>query len=271
MHPHLISEISPCNKPLVISKPLKRIHMKLKKYILSVLGIGAMATAGLAQGIPGEIKGKVYNDLVEPEPFIEVWVDITGSKKLKAETKEDGSFTLKPLDPGTYVVYATGFGYDTTTIRKVKVRSGEITFLNDIDISAAVDIERTKPLIEKDEPHITKMDQEQIALMPVRYDAKALVTSLTPEIKKSDDGELYFRGSRNGASVYYIDGVKLTGDLANLPSRALGSVKVYTGGIPARYGDTTGGVVAIETPSYFSLWRAEKIRRELERKRANRK
>ena len=40
-------------------------------------------------------------------------------------------------------------------------------------------------------------------------------------------------------------------------SRGLGDVykrQVYPGGLPAKYGDVTGGVVAIDTKSYFDLW-----------------
>ena len=36
-----------------------------------------------------------------------------------------------------------------------------------------------------------------------------------------------------------------------IPGIAVGSVKVYTGGIPAAYGDVTGGVIVVETKSYF--------------------
>ena len=93
---------------------------------------------------------------------------------------------------------------------------------------------------------------------------------MSKKIKKGDNGELYFKGARNGTSVYYIDGIKLTGALANLPARSYASIQVYTGGVPAKYGDTTGGVVAIETQSYFSLWRQEKNRREIARKKASR-
>jgi len=31
-------------------------------------------------------------------------------------------------------------------------------------------------------------------------------------------------------------------------------VAVYTGGVPAKYGDCTGGVVVIETKNYLSLY-----------------
>jgi len=33
-------------------------------------------------------------------------------------------------------------------------------------------------------------------------------------------------------------------------------MEAYTGGIPAKYGDTTGGVVILETLSYFDLYNA---------------
>ena len=114
------------------------------------------------------------------------------------------------------------------------------------------------------------MDSDQIKVIPVRYDPVAMIESMSPEIKKGADGELYFRGSRNGAAIYYVDGVKLRSTLANLPARSYGSIQVYTGGIPAKYGDTTGGVVAIETQGYFSLWRQEKNRRDIARKKASR-
>lgn len=243
--------------------------MKVPNLLLMPL-LSLLSSITIGQSGPGEIKGQVFNDLVEPEPYIEVWVDVTGTKKLKTTTDDNGNFTLKPLDPGTYVVYATGFGYDTTIIKKVKVTPDHITYLNDIDISAAVVAERKTPIIIKDDPTLIRMDHEMIRAIPVRYDPAAMIESMSPEIKKGADGELYFRGSRNGASVYYVDGVKLRSTLANLPARSYGSIQVYTGGVPAKYGDTTGGVVAIETQGYFSLWRQEKNRRDIARKKANR-
>jgi hypothetical protein len=33
---------------------------------------------------------------------------------------------------------------------------------------------------------------------------------------------------------------------------------VYTGGLPARYGDVTGGVIVIETKTYGEMYEAER-------------
>jgi hypothetical protein len=51
----------------------------------------------------------------------------------------------------------------------------------------------------------------------------------------------------------------------NIPGRAIGSIIAYSGGIPAKYGDFTGGVVVIETKSYFD-WLVEQESRRLSRK-----
>ncbi len=52
----------------------------------------------------------------------------------------------------------------------------------------------------------------------------------------------------------YIDGVKQDDNLRGVPGSSIGSLTVYVGGVPAKYGDVTGGVVVIETKSYFDLY-----------------
>jgi hypothetical protein len=42
-------------------------------------------------------------------------------------------------------------------------------------------------------------------------------------------------------------------------------MQVYTGGVPAKYGDTTGGVIVVETKSYLEEYN-EKLRQEEARK-----
>jgi hypothetical protein len=66
---------------------------------------------------------------------------------------------------------------------------------------------------------------------------------------------LVFRGARKGDMIYMIDGIKAN-DVVNVPSVSIGNMMVYTGALPAKYGDTLGGVVVVETKSYFDLYRA---------------
>jgi hypothetical protein len=54
------------------------------------------------------------------------------------------------------------------------------------------------------------------------------------------------KGSRSDASYYFIDGIKVRGS-SNLPKSAIEEVSVITGGVPASYGDITGGIISITT------------------------
>ena len=78
----------------------------------------------------------------------------------------------------------------------------------------------------------------------------------------TEDGELVFRGARKGDMIYLVDGVK-TREVGSVPGVSIGRMMVYTGGLPAKYGDTLGGVVVMESKSYFDLyraWEAQQIR-----------
>ena len=48
--------------------------------------------------------------------------------------------------------------------------------------------------------------------------------------------------------------------MTSVPGVSIGALEAYTGGIPAKYGDTTGGVIVLETKSYFDLYNAWKYR-----------
>ena len=98
------------------------------------------------------------------------------------------------------------------------------------------------------------MTAEQIKRSPLKFDQNAMIAAMSSDIKLTEDGDLVFRGSRKGDMIYMMDGIKLT-SVSNVPSAAIGGMMVYTGGIPAKYGDTTGGVVVMETKSYFDLYR----------------
>jgi hypothetical protein len=79
-----------------------------------------------------------------------------------------------------------------------------------------------------------------------------ILKSQYSDIKASPDGEeLYFRGSRAGSVLYFLDGMKIRDNNVTIPSSGISTLSVYTGGLPAKYGDTTGGVVVIQTKNYL--------------------
>ena len=69
-------------------------------------------------------------------------------------------------------------------------------------------------------------------------------------VQKEEGGELFVRGSRSDATQYVIDGVKTKGNF-RIPKNAIKEITVITGGVPAMFGDATGGVIIITTKGYL--------------------
>ena len=110
---------------------------------------------------------------------------------------------------------------------------------------------------------VKEISAKEIAKSPAKFDLKALITSISSNVQQAADGSLTIRGARKGDMIYMVDGIKVRGDAGQIPSAGIGYMQVYTGGLPAKYGDTLGGVVVIESKSYFDLyraWEAEQIR-----------
>ena len=93
------------------------------------------------------------------------------------------------------------------------------------------------------------LDAQQIELSLAR-DPKELV-ALTSQANTKDDGQdINIRGSRSDATQYYVDGIKMIGGFS-VPKAAIKEIKVISGGVPAMFGDATGGIVLITTKSYW--------------------
>jgi outer membrane receptor for ferrienterochelin and colicin len=152
-------------------------------------------------------------------------------------------------------------------LKGVVISSDKITFFDETEMVKTDDmqdlpevtvIKYVVPLIDKDGGASGRtVTREDIARLPVRSAAGVAGTVGGVNANESS-GALSVRGSRSDATYYYIDGIKVRGS-ANLPKSALQEVSVITGGVPANYGDVTGGIISITTrgPSrtYFGSFR----------------
>ena len=132
---------------------------------------------------------------------------------------------------------------------------------NGYTFNTPVNIKATKP-IEKGLGSLTVIPKEQLDELPDSREISSVLRSTMTDVYVSDNGdEIYFRGSRDGDAIFIIDGVRMRDNQMHIPGNSIGSIAVYTGGVPANYGDFTGGVVVIETQSYFS-WLNDKKAKE---------
>ncbi len=235
--------------------------MKLKMSLM-------IAMIGLINGLSaqvttGTISGYVYeSDSVTIIPFAKLWVE-TESGKRYTKADLDGRYKIDALKPGVYNLTATAMNFDTLTIAEIRVNPDGITTVNmpvpvDSKVLGPVIIVYTPPMINKDTPRLI-IDVQDIENSPYVRDPKGLLVATSSEVNQVEGtSDIIIRGSRPGDAIFYIDGVKAN-DMGSVPGVAIQGLEAYTGGIPAKYGDTTGGVVVLETKSYFDLyyaWRA---------------
>lgn len=219
---------------------------------------------GLSQSSTGEVMGTVVLKK-DKTPIYSARVQTESNGIFyRALTDPDGKFRISAIPPGKYM-FSIIFDGDTLKDIPSIVTMDGIDNMGILEFSKMVQILGETKITPRIFPKLTygvnpeiKMDYEQIKKSPQKFDQKAMIASMSSDIRLTDDGSLVFRGARKGDMIYIMDGVKMN-DVANVPSASIGGMMAYTGGIPAKYGDTTGGVVVMESLSYFDLYRSWKI------------
>ena len=200
-----------------------------------------------AQQLPGGLKGTVKDEVTkESIPFAEVRVLLGGELVAGIATDFDGNYSIAPLDGGNYTVKIVNGSYAEKVI-PITINPGKTKVLN-IEMSLEGDVLETIDLVDNKLIEVGKTSTikttEDIKNLPIR--GTNGIAALTPGVQVGDDGQLRFRGARSGQNQTFIDGVKVRGD-ANLPREAIAQQEVITGGLPANYGDVTGGVISTTT------------------------
>lgn len=219
-----------------------------------------LASASFGQVALGDVIGTIVKQS-NNEPIWDARVFIKDQDKVyNSKSQMDGRFRISAVPPGTYQVLVL-FEGDTVKGSIVNVSMDGIADAGTIKWYSGVQVEQTivithdtRAKLDKGFLPIPKISYKDIAKSSVKFDLKSMAASMTSDVKLTDDGSLVFRGARKGDMIYYVDGMKVVGELS-LPSTSIYQMMVYSGGLPAQFGDTMGGVVAIESKGYFQLLR----------------
>lgn len=253
---------------LETNKPLKLYTMKTLKTILTLCVLIISSTI-FAQ-TEGTIKGTVVDEKNIPMPFAPVAVLQDSTIISSTQTDLNGEFTVKNLTPGKYNIKSFFTSYNTTLLEKVSVNPNQIRYVTmNMTLSAIglppiiVPGKFIEPTFDAQFSTVTPISITQIENAAVgKTDIVALVLMTTPGILETPDGkDLYVRGSRRGSTAYYVDGNK-TMAVPDVPGMGISGMEVLTGGVPAQYGDCTGGLVIITTKEY--KWEMNRKRNEIE-------
>ncbi|MBN8701738.1 MAG: TonB-dependent receptor [Bacteroidetes bacterium] len=219
-----------------------------KKLLYTFVGILASGYLFSQSGaIKVTLKDKATKETI---PFANVVAELNGVQAGGATTNIDGEAFIKPLTPGKYNVKATYVGYQAVMITGVNVSPDKTEYVtielqaSSITINEVVIVEYTEPLIDPDTKSGSTVTREEFQNLATRDVNGA--AALTAGVYQNDGGGLNFRGSRAENTQYVVDGMRVIGS-ANVSQQSVENITTITGGIPAQYGDVTGGVVAITT------------------------
>jgi len=166
------------------------------------------------------------------------------------ETDFDGNYLISPIDPGTYDVEFSYIGYQTERVAGMIVKAGQSNKLNKaisegVLLTTAVIVDYKAPLIDFDNTTQGKtITSEDIRSLPTKNINAIAATSAG--LSSIDGGAISIRGSRSNATDYYVDGIRVR-STSGVPQSEIDQLQVITGGLDAKYGDVTGGIISITT------------------------
>jgi hypothetical protein len=196
------------------------------------------------------LAGKVKDDSGDEVIAATVSLYKDGSLLTGVLTDLSGNYNFANIDPGNYAIEVSYVGMQTKRIAGIVALAGRATFVN-VELSAGIELEAIEvvdykvPLIEQDNTTRGGIKTgEEIRNLPTK-NINALAAT-TAGLSSQDEGRgVNVRGSRAGATNYYIDGIRVFGALP--PETEIDQLQVITGGFPAEIGDITGGGISITT------------------------
>jgi hypothetical protein len=215
---------------------------------------GAPSTVTVVIGTTGKIAGTVV-DAANDEPLIGATVTVEGTK-LGAKTNIDGNYVILNVPPGTYTLRCTYVGYQTATLRNVKV---SVDMTTRADFRLQVESVQAQEIVVSAERNLVIKDMtatraavgsDEIKTLPIQNPSQVL------EIQAGVVGGT-FRGGRRGEAMYIVDGFSVNDvydgnqgrGINNLgvESQAIQELELLTGGYNAEYGQAMSAIINIVT------------------------
>ncbi len=186
-------------------------------------------------------------------------------------TGTEGTFTLQPLQPGTYTVRVSAKGMKELEHKGIVLDSRQVLGLGQLTMTVgaateSVTVEATVPLVETaTSDHSAVIDSREVTEISMNgRDFQSLVRTLPGVISNdSSDFRLAFNntdsfhvdGMRGSDNNVYLDGAINTevgandGQFTQLSMDAVGEFKLQTTNFAAEYGRNPGVLLAINTRS----------------------
>lgn len=217
-----------------------------RNLLLTILSLGFIFGLNAQTSLEGKIEEEGTGN---PVIFATVALYKGGTLVSGAESDLDGNYIFSNIDPGTYDVEVSFIGLTTRRENGVVVKNGKSTKLDfklkeeGVVLDGIEIVDYKVPLIDFDNTTSQKtVTAESIRNIPTRNVNRIAAT--TAGLTSTDGGAISIRGSRSNGTDYYVDGIRVSG-AAILPASEIEQLQVVTGGLEAKYGDVTGGIISI--------------------------
>jgi len=218
----------------------------MKGFFTFLIFLMAISGGVFAQAIlEGTIRDK---DTGEPLDFAYIKLFRDGQMITGTQTDIDGNFVITNIDVGTYDVEASFLGYvaerqiGVVLVSRRVVRVEFNLVVQGVMLTELVITEYRAPLIDHDNTTSGAIiTAEKIQNLPTRN--VNAIAATTAGVSSTDGSSLAIRGGRTDATAYYIDGIRVIGQM--LAQSEIEQMQVITGGLDARYGDAIGGGVLL--------------------------
>jgi hypothetical protein len=235
----------------------------MKKIYLFIAAIVFLGFSLSAQNNGGAVKVTLVDKKNPKEtiPFANVVVYNGKVQVAVGTTDMDGNVMIKPLNAGKYNIKAVYVGYQPQQVNDVVVSNEKTSYVNialsnegGVNLQEVVVTEYAVPLIDPDTKSGGTIDRESYQNMAAK-DVNSVISTQAGVIL-TDNGSsssIQVRGSRKGNTNIFVDGERAIGT-TNMPQGAVEQMSVMLGGLPAQYGDVTGGAVSITTRGTQPKW-----------------
>lgn len=220
---------------------------KLLKLVFTA-ALGLMTLMAGAQTNFADFRVKASDGDGKPLSGVTVKLYLNDILKTSDTTDSDGNALFQTLNPGTYRVELSKTRFSTQKYDDIQLNVGlneplQTTMTNQM---GAVIITR------KGTGKVIKMENNDVTMTggaAINSGRRGIgaITATNSAIIESRQG-ISVRGTRSDGNGTFIDGMRTTGSGA-VPSLGVDQLSVNIGGIPAMYGDLTGGAFSYTTKS----------------------
>ncbi|MGD8395412.1 MAG: TonB-dependent receptor [Candidatus Eiseniibacteriota bacterium] len=224
----------------------------------------AVASPARAEGL-GRIEGRI-TDVETRQPLQRANVVVKGTGR-GAFTRDDGSYAIDGLPPGTYQLIVSYIGYETAAVTDVVVKPETSTIVNRaLAVSPLeADLIEVRPRYFPVEPvgsvSRVSLSREEIRRYPGGLEDIVRTVTTLPGVALISEGgrnDLLVRGGGPSENLYLVNGLEVPninhfgtqgtagGSLSFVNLDFVDAVEFSTGGFGAAYGDRLSSSLAIE-------------------------